>query len=86
MHKNMTVPTYPVPMYPIICPAKGKFEELSDFLDKNIGVASSFLTGWTGKLGSPIKGRVKRKNTSPAKKHTCFSFTLQLLSAMSLSC
>jgi hypothetical protein len=36
MHKNMTVPTYPVPMDPIICPAKGKFEELSDFLDKNI--------------------------------------------------
>jgi YD repeat-containing protein len=37
-------------------------------------------------LLSPIKGRVKRKNTSPAEKHTCFSFTLQLLSATSLSC
>jgi hypothetical protein len=31
IHKNITVPTYPV-----IYPAKGKFEELSDFLDKNI--------------------------------------------------
>jgi len=38
------------------------------------------------RLGSPIKGRVKRKNTSPAEKHTCFSFTLQLLSVTSLSC
>ena len=31
MHKNMTVPRYKK-----ICPAKGKFEELSDSLDKNI--------------------------------------------------
>jgi hypothetical protein len=37
-------------------------------------------------MGSPIKGLVKRKNTSPAEKHTCFSFTLQLLLATSLSC
>jgi len=37
-------------------------------------------------LGSPIKGLVKRKNTSPIKKHICFSFTLSLLPASVLRC
>jgi hypothetical protein len=34
-------------------------------------------------LGSPIKGRVKGKNTSPPEKTAVFSFTLRLFSTRS---